>query len=408
MDREQDTVSMRGRVNDLNRQRVLREIWANRGVSRTQLARTLKLNKSTISDITSALVQQGLVTEIAVGDSTPLGGRRPRQLSVNRAYGAVAGLDLRADENVAVVMDLDGQVVFSVREERTISGSTATATFLERLASVEAEVARRGRQLLGVGVGVSALVDSPGGIILRSGDLGIENPIAFVEAVRARAGLPVFLEKNSNCCSWERLVFHRDASCGSFLSLLVRFKDQATIERTRGSATAVGMGIVVDGEVFYGADRTAGEFRSVLMPLRPGSQVSFDDETLLRIGDDRGLLARFVEELAGNVAFLVHSMNFKCVFVGGDLEKHADLVRPIFERALDATWNHSLPHNCRVEFFAFDRETVAHGAAAMVLHKLFAVDRDLIGDGTRRGESGLWSGARRKSGAHRARTQRRA
>lgn len=64
-------------TNTANRIRVLRTIWLNEGISRIEIAELLGLDKSTITNIVSALQKKQIITEIAEGVSGPQGGVVP-------------------------------------------------------------------------------------------------------------------------------------------------------------------------------------------------------------------------------------------------------------------------------------------------------------------------------------------
>ena len=53
-------------------------IWRQGGLSRVDISRLLQLNKSTVSNIISYLMEIGLVSEGERKDATSLEGRKPR------------------------------------------------------------------------------------------------------------------------------------------------------------------------------------------------------------------------------------------------------------------------------------------------------------------------------------------
>ena len=70
-------------------------IWRQEGLSRVDISRQLQLNKSTVSNIISYLMEVGLVHEGERKDATSLGGRKPIELSIAKDFACVFGFDLQ-------------------------------------------------------------------------------------------------------------------------------------------------------------------------------------------------------------------------------------------------------------------------------------------------------------------------
>ena len=77
--------------------RVLRSVWRSAGVSRSDLAAVHKLDKTTISQIVSELVDQNLVKVLEIDTSTQRPGRKSELLTVDDEWGFVVGIEARPD-----------------------------------------------------------------------------------------------------------------------------------------------------------------------------------------------------------------------------------------------------------------------------------------------------------------------
>ncbi|PTI20421.1 XylR family transcriptional regulator, partial [Staphylococcus xylosus] len=80
-----------------NEKRVLKQIFNNSNISRTQISKNLELNKATISNILNNLKHKSLVNEVGEGNSTKSGGRKPILLEINQKYGYYISMDLTYD-----------------------------------------------------------------------------------------------------------------------------------------------------------------------------------------------------------------------------------------------------------------------------------------------------------------------
>jgi len=355
----------------LNTSRVMREIWINKEISRIQIAKNLGLDKSTISSIVAELLNSSIITEHAEGKAGPQGGRKPVYLTLNRSYGSVLGIELRPESYTAVAVDLVGDILYSKFELIRLSGANFKEIFFDVTRRLRAELARIEAPLLGIGVGVSGVVNPQKGIIRYSIPLQMEGEFDFRKAIAADYDLPLFLENDANACAWGELAFHRVKNLQDFLFLLVEFRDIKDRERFH-EKTAVGIGIVINGRVHYGQRYSAGEFRSIFCTPECMGQFSLSDEEAFRIEEDPEVLHRFIRELAKNVAMMVNTFNLSHVFLGGDIERYKKEVQGVLSEEIEKNWPYPDEVRCKIRFSSLGDKSVAFGAAGMVLHRLFA------------------------------------
>ena len=109
---------------DTNRSLVLKLLREQELLSRVAIAETLGLNRSTITSIVNPLIEEGIVVQVAEGNATPKGGRRPVYLGINEDYGCVMGMEIRYDRGRISVMDFCGKVL--AEEEIDIPGESSS------------------------------------------------------------------------------------------------------------------------------------------------------------------------------------------------------------------------------------------------------------------------------------------
>jgi predicted NBD/HSP70 family sugar kinase len=354
----------------LNTSRVMREIWINKHISRIQIAKNLGLDKSTISSIVARLLKDGIIKEHAEGEAGPQGGRKPVYLSLNRSYACVLGIEFRPESYTAVAVDLQGEILYSKFERITLSGANFKEIFFDVTSRMRSELARIDSPLLGIGVGVSGVVDPQRGIIRYSIPLQMEGEFDFRRQVSEGYDLPLFLENDANACAWGELAFHRIKNLQDFLFLLVEFRDVKDRERYH-QKTAVGIGIVLNGRVHYGYRYSAGEFRSTFCTHPSKGQFCLTEEAF-RIEEDPEVLQRFIRELSKNTAMMVNTFNFSHVFLGGDIERYKKEVHTVLAEEIENNWPYPDEVRCKIRFSSLGDKSVAYGAAGMVLHRLFA------------------------------------
>lgn len=81
--------------------------------SRSQVAKDLQLNKVTVSDIFSQLIDEGYLEELGAGAGSQAGGRKPTLYRFDPHFGYVISFDLGFHATDMSVSTLDGQVLQS-------------------------------------------------------------------------------------------------------------------------------------------------------------------------------------------------------------------------------------------------------------------------------------------------------
>ena len=352
-----------------NAARIVRTIWKNPMISRGEIADRLKLERSTITHQVNRLLDIGLVTEISEGQSGPTGGRRPIHLSINKDYGFVIGIEMQVEAYSVAAVNLSGEVLRFKKVERRIT----TETFIDDVISIARSFAFElggMEKLLGVGVGLGGIIDSERGIIHRSIPLKLTASLDFAGAIAEREDLPFLIDNDANCCAWGELAFHKADGLKNFLFVLVYFLGRSPEHRDHGG-TGFGLGIVIDGKVYTGADFTAGEFRSAFWTEDDRAQFSIPFEAMSELPENKPLLERFVHEAARNLALFVNTFNLNKVFIGGDIENESVDVPAALREEIDRNWMYPKSARCEVCYSSFGEKAVAYGAAGMLLYRIF-------------------------------------
>src|SRR4051794_31665106 len=90
---------------------ILNTIMKHYPISRAKLSELTNLNKATVSLQTNTLIEKHLVSEIGAGVSN--GGRKPILLVFNKNAGYSIGVELSANSILTVLIDLEGNMLFS-------------------------------------------------------------------------------------------------------------------------------------------------------------------------------------------------------------------------------------------------------------------------------------------------------
>ncbi len=347
--------------------RIFRVVWRKPGISRVDIASSLGLDKSTVTNQVSRLIELGLIVETEEGEASSKGGRRPIQLVINRKFGRIIGIEVQLGLYVAVVVDLAGEILAERRGTLEISNENFAESVLGIIAETTSEFGC-GDDLLGVGVGMGGLVDSKKGRIRFSVPIGIDKPIDFGKTVSAHLSVPCSVENDANCCAWGELAFNRSEELRDFLFALVEYRKPLT--RSLRGGIGVGFGVVLGGKVYSGAHGNAGEFRSVFCDGPGELQFSLPEEELSRLDSDSVALAHTADELSRNMAMLVNTMDFDRVYIGGDIEALDIDLPSTLRRRLEENWMYPAPKDVDIRYSSLGGKAVAYGAAGMIFDRL--------------------------------------
>ena len=379
-------------LRDLNRSIVLNLIASRAPISRTDVAREGNLPAATITRIVGDFVRAGLVIETQSEESS--GGRRPVHLTINPAASHVVGVKLREDSMTVSLCDLACTVVHSC--EATLSAGiepfqavTVIAEAIERCID-EASVARP--EVLGVGVGISGLIDSSRGLCRYSAILDWTN-VELGPALEYRLRMPVRIDNDVNTLAVAERHFGAGRDVPDFLLVTV--------------GRGIGLGIVVGGEIYRGAHGGAGEFGHMTVDnspdappcncgkkgcleavasdygiLRaatgedPGHRVEVDMTALIaqaEAGDQRvrAIFQRAGTALGVALANLVNIFDPALVLVGGEGLRGGDLITEPMRAAFPRHVFGRPGHEVVLQVLRTTDVEWARGAASLVLREVF-------------------------------------
>lgn len=222
-----------------NVSRVLALIRQQPGASRADLARSLNLTKSSVSDAVQSLLRLGLVQEGGRGQLAT-SGRKPRQLLFARDFGQIIAVDLGGSTLRTAVVNLNGEIL--ARTQAPVEPPRLE----KQLAGAVARMLRHPRALrpLAVGIGVAGTVNQAKGIVYDAPALH-RSGWDIVAPLRAVTRLPVVLDNDVNLAGlgeqWRGAARgRRNVACLSV-------------------GTGIGAAFIIDGRLYRGARGLAGE-----------------------------------------------------------------------------------------------------------------------------------------------------
>ena len=337
-------------------------IWRQGGLSRVDISRLLQLNKSTVSNIISYLMEIGLVSEGERKDATSLGGRKPIELTIARDFGCVFGFDLQPSHYRSVIMGADGSILWEVR------GSKRQLSFESFVCSVvdEALNAHRGIQIpiLALSFSIPGQIDAKNGVIIHSYPFALKD-YHLKDFLKARYDYPIYIENDANCAAWLDLhsTLGFDFSSNA-VSVVADFHEES---KRNDSVIGIGagFGVIIDGKVYHGSHNGAGEFCSISWNRGNPNQSGLSTELLKRTIDDREALASWIVDTCVSLVPFMAIMDFDSIILHGSPLSDEVWVRSVLEEKASSFLGVLEKIGCSL-IFVFQVEAVsAKGAALM-------------------------------------------
>jgi len=225
---------------DLTQTAILSLLGRAGPMSRADVARELDISPPTVTQVVKRLLDQGLVEELDHGPSR--GGRRGQLLGLVGTSARAVGVKVATDHLAIVEARLDGSVLSS----HTATFDALAPDVAGRLATVLQPFLREQADipLLGLGVGVPGIVDSPDSGRVEAAVLGWHD-VPLGRHLRGAFGLPVLVENDVKALAVAEQLFGRGRRHRDFLVLTI--------------GTGLGLAIVTGGTVYRGSRGGAGE-----------------------------------------------------------------------------------------------------------------------------------------------------
>ncbi len=386
------------------------EIVRRRGpISRPDISQYMGINVVTISNYIDEFIKQNLVYEKSLDISE--GGRRPILLDLNARAGFVVGVGLNLMNMVGMMTDLKGNIVTKTQITRP---KASVKEITECVLEIIREILRRSKEyapnIKGIGVGIAGLINKKDGSIHWPQKMDHYYTYASVdlhlrEILEKEFNLPVLIENDATAaCFGEHWL---DLEIG-LRNVIYMF-------------SGVGCGIMINGEVYTGANGYAGEVaiynykeqdsfscqagRDCFMK-RWEADLGIVEEAKELLNRDRKSAAEFFNLTSSNVnnvdlksvfiaarsknpvaaasleraakrlgvrvAYLVNLLNPEVVVIGGGLEEAGDdFLNTVTQTVKDWAFR-EVTKDLKIVYSQLRENAVAQGAASLVTEKLFA------------------------------------
>ncbi|MER7251545.1 ROK family protein [Kribbella sp. NPDC000426] len=366
------------RLRQLNASAVLRELRGDQPLTLTELSKRTGLSRASTEDVARDLLGRGWLAEVAPASGSV--GRPARRYRFNAGAGRLLGVDIGGHKALAVVTDLDGEVLNQTRiTVDPAAGRRERLAVLDRcVAKALAGAGVEAGQIWSTGVATTGLVDASGKVML-SDSLPEWSGVDLTAHVRRLVPGPVRVENDCKLAAlaetWRGVA--RYAKDVVFLLAGLR----------------TGAGLIIDGKLHRGFANWSGEIGALpaagwlrapehltswlegtAASASASAPVEFESVFIAARAGDRGAVRAirdYVRDLAVGASALVLTLDPQLVVIGGGFSRSADVMVEPLRRELDR-WCLRTPE---IRVSAFADEGVALGAVRLALDEVEATIR---------------------------------
>jgi len=388
-------------MREINKYHVLEAIRHHGQISRVEISERTLLSGTTVSAITGALIEEGLIQATHSPQSNESQRGRPRVLLAlvpDVAY--VIGIRIAEALTTISLVDFRGEPVTSVQLPIRMARQP-----VEVIADViedaiddcigKSDIDRQ--RIKGIGIGVPGLVDPRSGRSYSSSVFG-EREIPIGSLLSERTGLPVRLEKPANLLalaeswfgqaqsdtSFAMVTLDQTASLGLWLDSEL-YRGASTLGPTIGHIKVGGEGVLCEcgqrdclnahvsmsalrrlataclGEAFGATALAKADLMSAL------AQVVDEGETRAQ-----AVIDRHGEKFGLGISHIINLINPQKIIIAIECRRYRELIAPSLLAAAAANSFRAHFASTKIIFHEMDDQLWARGAAALMLRDIYS------------------------------------
>jgi len=236
---------------EINKKNILRIIKNSPPVSRINIAARLRISRPTVSAYIDELISEGLVNEIGFGESTQLGGKKPRLLQFNNRANYIIGAKIGVRTTRAAITDLDANIFESLKvpTEEWLGPEVVIGKLKRIISNVVKKSGISLNKIIGIGIATTGLTDSEKGIVVFSPNLSGWSNIHLVQIMEEHFNIKTYIDNECRVQAVAEKYKGLARNVNNFVCLY--------------TGVGIGSGIFIDGKILGGSYHRGGEIGHV-------------------------------------------------------------------------------------------------------------------------------------------------
>lgn len=271
-------------------------------ISRADISRILGLNIVSVSNYLDFYINKKTILE--VGYDVSSGGRRPELLELNARCAYIVGVDIGPDNMKAVVTDLRINVISSAYAPRPNLSVGELSGYVVKVIGEAIDKSKLDKiALKNIGIGISGIIDYVTGTIHDTDPVRGRSKtslLKFCKAIEQKFYMPVYIGNDASCAVFGEKTLNHTADVENMLYL---YSD-------------IGLGIIIQDDVYCGSSGCAGEIQLVFSGLQKDEKNIMKEYTHMRPwGVDLGVVMEAMRAIDKGISTEILNM------VGGDVTR---------------------------------------------------------------------------------------
>lgn len=236
-------------VRQINISKILTAVINYGTTSRAKISEITKINKASVSEIVDLLIDEDLIQEVGVDESSNARGPKPILLAYNYNYSYGIVIDISKDYILAQCLKFNGEILEEIQLEKKICKNnikTILTTTIDFLLDAQSY-----RKCSGISLAIHGITLDNKIFFTPNYDL---DQINLYKYLKETYELPIFINNESNMSALGEYTF--GTSEHSLISINIH--------------SGIGAGVVSNGEVFSGENGYIGEIGHLI--LFPGGR----------------------------------------------------------------------------------------------------------------------------------------
>ena len=291
-----------------NRHLVLRTIFEHESISRAEIARITSLTRTTVSEIITDLIEEGLVSEVGVGSS--LGGKSPILLSLVEDSRCLVGMHLAHNQFRGAIVNLRGKIHKMITLPADDQERDKPLSIVYQILDQLLESACK--PVIGISIGTPGLVNTREGVIVNAVNLDWKN-LPLAQMLQDRYHLSVYVYNDSQAAAMGEYTYGDYHESEDHLIVV-------------NVGNGIGAGIILNGSLFQGDGGGAGEIGHVVvmpdggLPCRCGNHGCLETmaSTKALVNRARAYISQATDTLLPHSAEEINLEVIEQAFIDGD------------------------------------------------------------------------------------------
>jgi N-acetylglucosamine repressor len=374
-------------IKNINKQLVLNLIRNYDFISAPELSKTTGLRPSTILNILNDFLSQELIIDAGKGQSTNKGGKRPSLWRLNKSFSYTIGLDIEIGQIIGVILNLSAETVHkSILKIEPIQNLAEAITHINTIVNnmlTNSKIPKD--KILGMGIACAGVVNRETGTMIIS-EIISEMNLPFLSELQKHYTFPIIIENNANACAQGSKWLGVAKEKKNLMAILVEFDTDVG---------GIGIGIIINNELYHGSSFCAGELNIHLPKLRDMlenirnrfhespilknyalSPEKIDIDLMISAAEQEDELAITFFSIFGNligksIASSIALLNPDALIIMGDISSLGEIIVNPIRNAIELEILSISNANLEILCDSNGHYSVAKGSASLILNDFF-------------------------------------